>query len=366
MRYGWIVGLGDPVPHKEQPLNDTDSRRFTIEYRDTGKTAVVDARSIKSWPTDEIPLFRKLELEALNAERELLRTTDADVESFARTSTMWMKEKHNNVSSSSSHSSKKILVDPEQINFMFTRDYNMVEPPRKRPYQIGVQGGFLVIRPNRRDFDRTIEIILTGGNGYTIGDGWGGEKLAYGGYYGAGTIQGLASFYYDYYENATRSVELNRCNYNTMVDNPYHYNEKNKKNICRTTEDECEDCRKTKLKDIYTVHFTVCGKPEWCQTLNPVEDRLCSQLMREWHKTRLSLEMEWMKRFSFNNIVDGDGRDESRFVYVPDLKGVDPTESRQKHLESHKMGHCKGDKYIALLYPATRNRNSKNESITLI
>jgi hypothetical protein len=76
VRYGWIVGLGDPVPHKEQPLNDTDSRRFTIEYRDTGKTAVVDARSIKSWPTDEIPLFRKLELEALNAEKELLRTTE--------------------------------------------------------------------------------------------------------------------------------------------------------------------------------------------------------------------------------------------------------------------------------------------------
>ena len=53
-------------------MNDTDSRRFTIEYRDTGKTAVVDAQSLKVWHTDEIPMFRKLELEALNAERELL------------------------------------------------------------------------------------------------------------------------------------------------------------------------------------------------------------------------------------------------------------------------------------------------------
>ena len=69
VRYGWIVGIGDPVPHEEQPLNDTDSRRFTIEYRDTGKTSVVDARSLKIWHTDEIPIFRQLELEALNTER---------------------------------------------------------------------------------------------------------------------------------------------------------------------------------------------------------------------------------------------------------------------------------------------------------
>lgn len=259
---------------------------------------------------------------------------------------MWMDKNHN---ASFTHSSKDTLNDPRQINFMFTRDYNMVEPTipaHKKPYQIGVQGGFLVIRPNRRDFDRMVDIILAGGN-YTIGDGWGGQELGYGGYYGAGTIQGLASFYYDYHENSKRSVELNRCYYNTMVDNPYDFDKKSNQTLCTTTEEECEDCRQTKLEDIYTAHFTVCGKPEWCETINPQDKsrRLCSLLMKEWHKTRLSLELEWMNRFSEH------GGANPTHVYVPALKGVDPTESTKKRIESHKMGHCDDSTYIPLIYP---------------
>jgi len=104
----------------------------------------------------------------------------------------------------------------------------MVDPPLKKVYQIGVQGGFLIVRPNRRDFDRMVNIILSGGG---FSDSCWGGKLGYGGYYGAGTIQGLASFYYDYYEKSKRSIELNRCYYNTMVDEPYHFDKTQKKNI---------------------------------------------------------------------------------------------------------------------------------------
>ena len=290
-----------------------------------------------------------------------------DIERFAQTSTMWMKQNNNNTginnktiqwSSSSSSSSlslstkNKILTKPEQINFMFTRDYNMVDPPRKEVYQIGVQGGFLVIRPNQRDFDRMVNIILSGGHGFDGGEGWGGRELAYGGYYGAGTIQGLASFYYDYYENSTRSVELNKCYYNTMVDNRYHFDKDLKKNVCRTTEDTCENCRETNLEKIYTAHFTVCGKPEWCHTWDPKkseEGRLCGALFREWHKVRLSLEIDWMKRF------DG---------YVPKLNGVNPTESREKYLESNLMGHCKDGNYIPLRYPNSDGRRYAVDLIT--
>lgn len=257
------------------------------------------------------------------------------LESFARTSTMWINNSQNNINST--HASNTILDDPAKINFMFTRDYNMVDPsdpPYKHPYQIGVQGGFLVIRPNQRDFDRMLEIILTGGKGYTIGSGWGGSKLGYGGYYGAATIQGLASFYYDHHEKATRSVELNRCKYNTMVDDPHDFDEDINRTLCRTTEGdgECEDCRETKLKEVYTAHFTVCGKPEWCEILHQQKQRLCWQLMRKWHKIRLSLELEWMNRFS--SIDDEDEHGESTTsLYIPKF-------SKQKEKLRFTMGHC--------------------------
>ena len=180
---------------------------------------------------------------------------------------------------------------PERIDFMFTRDYNMVEPPGLQVHQMGVQGGFLLVRPNQNDFDRMVDIIMNGGDGYTIDDGWGGPTKAFGGYYGAGTIQGLASYYYGHYENYTRSVELNRCYFNNMADNPYSFNKDLNKTLCTTLEPDltCQNCRDTPLDQIYTSHFTVCGKPDWCQMWDPENNqgRLCMELFREWHKVRL-------------------------------------------------------------------------------
>ncbi|KAI2505953.1 hypothetical protein MHU86_8453 [Fragilaria crotonensis] len=71
---------------------------------------------------------------------------------------------------------------PKQIDFFFTRDYGMISEPgyRKVP-QIGVQGGFLVVRPNVAAFQEYIDLILEGF--YNVRQGWGG-KLAFGGYYG--------------------------------------------------------------------------------------------------------------------------------------------------------------------------------------
>eukprot|EP00751_Fragilariopsis_kerguelensis_P032752 CAMPEP_0170965998 /NCGR_PEP_ID=MMETSP0735-20130129/41337_1 /TAXON_ID=186038 /ORGANISM="Fragilariopsis kerguelensis, Strain L26-C5" /LENGTH=273 /DNA_ID=CAMNT_0011383625 /DNA_START=326 /DNA_END=1147 /DNA_ORIENTATION=+ len=273
---------------------------------------------------------------------------------------MWMHKNKKEFNVSLSHSSETILDTPEQINFLFTRDYNMVDPPDKHPYQIGVQGGFLVIRPNQRDFDRMVHIIQTGGDFHDAQ--WGGDNLGYGGYYGAATIQGLASYYYDYHENATRSIELNRCHYNTMVDTPKQFIKEYQKELCTTTEDTCEDCRHTKLEDIYTTHFTVCGKPEQICGDGQHPEQLCAQLFQEWHQIRLSLEMEWMQRFSSS----------SSFPYVPELKGMDPTTTESKeedtqHRNNRNMGHCDGQRYIPLILPAAAATSSKNEEMeTLI
>ncbi|KAG7355499.1 hypothetical protein IV203_000185 [Nitzschia inconspicua] len=261
------------------------------------------------------------------------KPTTKQRQQFASESTMWFKN---------ATTATALTTMPKRIDFMFTRDYNMVDPPSKQVHQMGVQGGFLLVRPNRRDFDDMVNLILSGGDGYTISNGWGQPKDdAVGGFYGAGTIQGLASYYYGRVENGTRSVELNRCYYNTMVDNPHSFNKHLNKTLCTTLEPDlsCEDCRQTTLEKVYTAHFTVCGKPEWCSVVDPdskKSGRLCMELFREWHKVRLSLEIEWMKKFS---------------NYVPDLVHVNASDSRDKYLRSFFHGHCRGGEYVPIRFP---------------
>lgn len=205
-------------------------------------------------------------------------------------------------------------------------------PPIRQPHQIGVQGGFLVVRPNQTDFQKLVDIILAGG-GYQ-GAEWGGDqKLGYGGYYGAGTIQGLASYYYGHFEH-NRSLELNRCYYNTMVDNPMgtdvHHRDEGLQR-CRTLEETCQDCRETDVKDIFTTHFTVCGKPYRCPHPN---GPLCVKLNREWHRVRSSLEKEWMRQF----------------------EGYNPAQRTSTDEEDQKDGHCENvGSYVPLKFPAEMN-----------
>jgi hypothetical protein len=198
-------------------------------------------------------------------------------------------------------------------------------PPRRQPHQIGVQGGFLVVRPNETDFHKYVDIILSGGD-YNIHEGWGGPKLAYGGYYGAGTIQGLASYYYGHFAK-NRSLELNRCYYDVMADDPMgkdvHVEEDVRR--CRTLEDTCQDCRTVDPKEIFTAHFTVCGKPYGCHD-HP--EPLCRKLHHEWHRVRWTLEKEWMDKFegymparvnsSKDDFTEGHCKQEQRFrSYIP-------------------------------------------------
>jgi hypothetical protein len=257
------------------------------------------------------------------------RPTLQQRQQFASESSMWYKN---------STTTSPLITMPQRIDFMFTRDYNMVEPPRKQVFQMGVQGGFLLVRPSQDDFKDMVNLILSGGDDFTITDGWGSIV---GGFYGAGTIQGLASYYYGHIKNMTRSVELNRCYYNTMVDNPHSFNKALNKTLCTTLEPDlsCENCRHTPLEKVYTAHFTVCGKPEWCAVQNPDDGnggRLCMELFREWHKVRLSLEIGWMQKFP---------------NYVPELVHVNASESQHMYLRSFFHGHCRGNQYIPIKFP---------------
>jgi hypothetical protein len=160
---------------------------------------------------------------------------------------------------------------PEKIDAFFTRDYNMISPGKKYP---GFQGGFLVVRPSQDVFEEYREVILEGN--FVGGAGWNGT---FGGYWGAQQIQGLCSFYYDGIHPGT-AVELNRCHYNQMVDSPVQQ----ETGKCRDGRETCQDCRRTKVEEIYSAHFTQdCGKPWDCRkSLQP----LCRDLVKAWHTIR--------------------------------------------------------------------------------
>jgi len=186
---------------------------------------------------------------------------------------------------------------PVDIEAFFTRDYNLVDPPRRQPYQIGIQGGFIVVKPNIDIFNRYKEIIIEGN--YTVEGGWGGNVLKYGGYYGAAQIQGLMSYFFGHIRPG-KALELNRCYYNFMGDAP-----KSKSGACRTLEKECQDCRNIDFKEIKTIHFTLCTKPWWCLAAEnhnlhiadalggekPLE--LCLASLTEWFRNRFDLEKMW-------------------------------------------------------------------------
>jgi hypothetical protein len=179
---------------------------------------------------------------------------------------------------------------PINANAFFTRDYNMVIPGKRQNHQVGVQGGFLVVRPDPQVFAEYIDIILEGN--FTVKKGWG---LTYGGYYGAATIQGLAAYFYGHVRPGT-ALELNRCLYNNMADNPRAGPDEHNK--CRTNQKECEDCRLTELSLVKSVHYTDCYKPWKCVAWSlggwqPDNRDQCLLFHYEWFRVRYSLERFW-------------------------------------------------------------------------
>lgn len=194
-------------------------------------------------------------------------------------SVMWSREK----------TPKRIASDPS-LDAFFTRDYNMrsakkggVEKPT------GVQGGFLVLRPSMQVFEEFQDIIRKGD--FQRGKGWGG--LGFGPFYGSMTFQGIIPYYYDALHPGT-AVELNRCVYNQMADNP-----RDKRTVndvvsgnCRDGRDDCEDCREQDVGNVVTAHFTLCQKPWYCLPHGDdlLQHRLCRKLFKEWYGIRADLE----------------------------------------------------------------------------
>ncbi len=162
---------------------------------------------------------------------------------------------------------------------LFTGDYNMGP---KSP-AVPAQGGFLVVRPSMDTFREFQAIIRKGDYG---GQGWEGSRI--GGFWGGQTIQGIVPFFYAV-KHPGKAQELNRCEYNCMVDNPYYPNTSK----CLDKQPTCQDCRLQKPELVKSAHFTICQKPWTCtQHLNPKNKVLCEIFHDKWFSLRNELELE--------------------------------------------------------------------------
>jgi hypothetical protein len=184
---------------------------------------------------------------------------------------------------------------PKKIDAFFTRDYNMLRNAMFRtPIETSIQGGFLVVRPDKAVFQEYIDTILEGQ--YIPDSGWGGPELQFGGTYGGAQIQGLTAYFYGHLHPGT-SVELNRCNYNTMVDSPV-----DDFGTCFSPVKDgyCEDCQETNLTDVWSTHYTICQKPWHCELHHK---KLCRETTYQWFRLRWEMENEMKKTNPFYNIT---------------------------------------------------------------
>ena len=167
-------------------------------------------------------------------------------------------------------------IDKEML---FTGDYNMKGGSPVPP----AQGGFLVVRPSIQRFNEFCAIIRKGQHGSA---GWEGSRI--GNFWGGQTIQGIVPFFY-HVKHPEDGLELNRCIYNWMVDNPYRPHTME----CLDGKPTCQDCRLQSPEKVSSAHFTICQKP-WtcCEHLNPKNQVLCEVFHDKWFALRDELEVE--------------------------------------------------------------------------
>jgi len=104
------------------------------------------------------------------------------------------------------------------IDAAFTRDYNSVKSPNRNS-PVGYQGGFLIVRPSLTVLERYRKILQRGEFSLDPRKGWGNK---HGNFYGDVTFQGILPYYYEDIAppGEHNELELDRCTYNQMADNP--------------------------------------------------------------------------------------------------------------------------------------------------
>jgi hypothetical protein len=135
-------------------------------------------------------------------------------------------------------------------------------------------GGFLVIRPSLERFEEFRAIIRKGDHS---GRGWGGSRI--GNFWGGQTIQGIVPYFY-HVVHPGDGMEVNRCVYNCMVDNPYFA----ETTRCLDGEKTCEDCRLQRPELVKSAHFTICQKPWTCTEHTNPRNMVFTSFPYKWYK----------------------------------------------------------------------------------
>ncbi|KAL7548057.1 hypothetical protein ACHAWF_011343, partial [Thalassiosira exigua] len=207
------------------------------------------------------------------------------------------------------------------VDAFFTKDYNMIAPGR-HSQRVGVQGGFLVVRPSVDEYVEMINMIYSGefygGTNAWPPAGW--FKSGYGRHiWGAMTIQGFLAYYFDAVK-PDRSVELNRCRYNHIADNarvsgfsrnpkfprgtllPFVRNASNPRynfddGGCRDGRAACDDvdCQRFPVEKARVLHYTYCKSPWKCNDCTYVEtykEPTCHSMTKRWFEVRRTIRGE--------------------------------------------------------------------------
>jgi hypothetical protein len=195
------------------------------------------------------------------------------------------------------------------INAFYTKDYNMAKP--YLAHAVGLQGGFILVRPDIQVYERLVRLqqkapFVRGRD--ANGTGWYGSS--YGSHiYGSMTIQGFLSYYFGDVANST-AVELHRCKFNQMADNPRMSSHRGtprptpkdaKKagffdlNCKDGRGSKCDDvqCQTWSINDTRSAHYNFCFKPWACPNHFEgisINEETCADLHREWFRIRHSLE----------------------------------------------------------------------------
>ena len=203
-------------------------------------------------------------------------------------------------------------VLPDQIQSFITRDWGQVSP--NRGWQSGYQAGFMVGRRDPSIIQDVTNTVLTHeyAGGYSAETGWGRKGYAEF-IVGARAMQGVMAYFYDEIRPNT-AVELNACRFNHLgMDMRYNeggpwFESNEQEGNCRDGRENCEQCKFTPAEDIYSIHFSPCGKPWKCvadeklHKQREIDVNHCFELQRLWHALRTDFENELLTKTGDNSV----------------------------------------------------------------
>ena len=199
-----------------------------------------------------------------------------------------------------------VPLEKLDIQAYYTKDYNMVRRGKNR--KVGIQGGVIMVRPNITTRDVLVDMVKSGKyyNGRHAESGW--FRMGYGpSIHGSRTIQGLLAYYYTEVAHDS-SVELNRCRFNQIAENPRRSSFDKRGMYPRGTPfspdatfgdmdcrdrggKKCDDvqCQTWPIEESFILHYTYCKTPIKCMDgawNETYKDHHCKLMFQKWFDVR--------------------------------------------------------------------------------